>query len=147
MQAMCVLTIIPWPLYTAAKKSKTTSKSSWRGEFWSDNQMDSDSLLQMTCCTGPMRCCFRPRKTERISTQKDYPCRPVSRTHQLSATSHGWMKSDPCSPQQEFYQWLAEGPHTRTHIPRSACAKLPVIFNHLATSSFSLPLSLTPLSV
>lgn len=72
-----------------SKKSKTTSKSSWRGEFWSDNQMDSDSLLQMTCCTGPMRCCFRPRKTERISTQKDYPCRPVSRTHQLSATSHG----------------------------------------------------------
>ncbi len=33
---------------------------------------------------------FRPRKTAWTSTQKDYPCRPVSRTHQLSAYQP-WM--------------------------------------------------------
>ncbi len=88
--------------------------------------MDSDSLLQMTCCTGQMRCCFRPRKTAWTSTQKDYPCRPVSRTHQLSATSLGWMKSDPCSPQQEYT-------HAHTHseisLRKAACYLQP--FKHV----------------
>ncbi len=80
----------------------------------------------MTCCTGQMRCCFRPRKAAWTLTQKDYPCRPVSRTHQLSATSLGWMKSDPCSPQQEYT-------HAHTHseisLRKAACYLQP--FKHV----------------
>lgn len=127
-----------------SKKSETTSKSSRRVEFWSDNLMDSESLVQMTCCTGPTRCCFRPRKTANLDTERlSMPtCEPNSSTLSYQP---GMNEIRPLQPSAGVLSVVGRR-STHTHT-RSACVKLLVIFHHLATSSFSLPLSLTPFSV
>lgn len=109
--------------------SETTSKSSRRVEFWSDNLMDSESLEQMTCCTGPTRCCFRPRKTANLDTERlSMPtCEPNS-----SALSYqpGMNEIRPLQPSAGVLSAVGRSyTHTRSY-SRSACAKQLVISRH-----------------